>query len=92
MPSDQPSTNHGKAPSRSFHQTALPGYLFGAIATAAGIYILIFGEMGRGIGDTIYHYDGLERMVHSLYCFVIGGASIWAFRFKAKIELKKENR
>ncbi len=48
--------------------------LFSLLCTLGALQIFIFGEMGRGIGDTVYRFDGLERLFGLIFLF-------WAWVF-----------
>lgn len=67
----------------------LGAYIFGGLAILLGIVIILFGEIGRGIGDTIYKFRGLERL-YGLYPIAIGSIAIWAFRIKYSKEKDDE--
>lgn len=66
---------------KKLNKELIAAYIFGGLAILAGVIILIFGEIGRGIGDTIYQFRGFERL-YGFYPIVIGGFIIFAFRVK----------
>lgn len=60
-------------------------YVFGGIAILGGLKIIIVGEIGRAIGESLYRFEGLERL-YGLYPIAIGSLAIWLFRWKYKEE------
>ncbi|MGB5445343.1 MAG: hypothetical protein WBM99_07525 [Psychromonas sp.] len=65
----------------STYKYLLIGYGFGGFAVLLGLVILIFGEVGRGIGDTVYQFRGFERL-YCLYPIFIGLLFIFGGREK----------
>jgi hypothetical protein len=66
---------------KKFNKELICAYIFGVFAILTGLVILIFGEIGRGIGDTIYQFKGFERL-YGFYPIVIGAFIVWVFRVK----------
>ncbi|MEJ6475172.1 hypothetical protein [Pseudoalteromonas piscicida] len=56
-------------------------YIVAGLAILSGLVILVFGEVGRGIGETLFKFDGWERL-YGLYPIAIGLIAIWGFRIK----------
>jgi hypothetical protein len=64
-------------------------YIFSSLAILLGLIIIIFGEVGRGIGESIYVFKGAERL-YGFYPIAIGIFFIWAFRLKYNLNNKKD--
>jgi len=64
-------------------------YIFSSLAILLGLIIIVFGEVGKGIGESVYKFEGLERL-YGLYPIAIGIFFIWVFRFKYSLNNKKD--
>jgi len=61
---------------------------FGIVAIMAGLIIIITGELGLGIGDTVTRFDGMERL-YGIWPIIIGVVFISLFVAKYKSSNKK---
>jgi hypothetical protein len=73
----------------STYKYLLIGYGFGGFTVLLGCVILIFGEVGRGIGNTVYQFRGFDRLF-CLYPMFIGLLFIFGGRAKHSEYINKD--